>query len=210
MQIQALLAAGGERTGSAERRTIGYNIRPQMEVSKPAIFNGEAGRVGGFVITCKLYLRMKMREATVEEQVQWVLSYIQGGLADIWKENVMEELETGEMKYEKVKKFLISLKKEFGGGEEESVKVAELRKLEQGGRTMEEFMQEFKRAVKGSGYEGRLLVEEFKREMNRVIRRKLMEAENQLGSIEQWYKRTMTLDRNWRESRREGREERRK
>jgi len=40
-----------------------------MEMAKPAIFNGEAGRVGGFVIACRLYLRMKMREATVEEQV---------------------------------------------------------------------------------------------------------------------------------------------
>jgi len=47
------------------------------------------------------------------------------------------------------------------------------------------------------------LIEEFKREMNRAIRRKLMEAENQLGSIEQWFRRAMALDRNWRESRRE-------
>ena len=30
-----------------------------------------------------------------------------------------------------------------------------------------------------------------------------MEAENQPGSIEQWYKRVTALDRNWRESRRE-------
>ena len=43
---------------------------------------------------------------------------------------------------------------------------------------MEEFVQEFKRAARGSGYEGRPLVEELKRGMNRVIRRKLMEAEN--------------------------------
>ena len=47
------------------------------------------------------------------------------------------------------------------------------------------------------------MIEEFKREMNRAIRRKLMEAENQLGSIEQWFRRAMALDRNWRESRRE-------
>jgi len=39
--------------------------------------------------------------------------------------------------------------------------------------------------------------------MNRSIRRKLMEAENQLGLIEQWFKRAITLDHNWRESRRE-------
>jgi len=70
-QIQALLAAeGGEGTGSTERGTTGSNMGSQMEVAKPAIFNGEAGRVGGFVIACRLYLRMKMREVTVEEQVQ--------------------------------------------------------------------------------------------------------------------------------------------
>ena len=64
-------------------------------------------------------------------------------------------------------------------------------------------MQEFKRVARGSGYEGRLLVEEFKRGINRGIRRKLMETENPPVSIEQWYRRTMVLDRNWRESRRE-------
>ena len=42
---------------------------------------------------------------------------------------------------------------------------------------MEEFVQEFKRVARGSGYEGRPLVEEFKRGMNRGIRRKLMEVE---------------------------------
>ena len=144
-----------------------------------------------------------MKEATVEEWVQWVLLYVQGRSAEIWKENVMEELETGEMEYEMVEELLTALKKKFGGGEKELVKAAELRKLEQGGRTMEEFIQEFKRAARGSRYERRSLIEEFKRGMNGEIRRKLMEAENQPASIEQWYKRAMALDRNWRESKRE-------
>ena len=62
----------------------------------------------------------------------------------MWKKNVMEKLELGEIEYESAEEFLTSLRKEFGEGEEESVKAAELRKLEQGGRIMEEFMQEFK------------------------------------------------------------------
>jgi len=115
----------------------------------------------------------------------------------------MEELESGEVEYESAEEFLTSLKKEFGGGEEESMKAAELRKMEQGGRMMEEFMQEFKRAARGSGYEERPLVEEFKRGMNGGIRRKLMEVENPPVSIEQWNRRATALDRNWRESRRE-------
>ena len=57
--------------------------------------------------------------------------------------------------------------------------------------------------MRGSGYERRPLTEEFKREMNGGIRRKLMEAENQPASIEQWYRRAMALDRSWRETRRE-------
>jgi len=49
---------------------------------------------------------------------------------------------------------------------------------------MEEFVQEFKKAACRSGYEGRLLVERFKREINGGIRRKLMEVENPPASIE--------------------------
>jgi len=200
-QIQALLAAqGGVGTGGA---ATGSNMGSHMEVAKPAIFNGEVGRVGGFIVACRLYIKMRLRGNTVEEQIQWVLTYVQGGSADVWKENVMEELEAGEVEYESVEEFFTILKKEFGGGEEKSVKAAELRKLEQGGRTMEEFVQEFKRAARGSGYEGRPLVEEFKRGINGGIRRKLMESENPPSSIEQWYRRATALDRNWRESRRE-------
>jgi len=75
---------------------------------------------------------------------------------------------------------------------------------------MEEFVQEFKRVAKDSGYKRRSLMEEFKRKMNGDIRRKLMEAENQPASIEQWYKRATALDRNWRESRQEEERLRRK
>ena len=65
---------------------------------------------------------------------------MQEGAVDVWKENVLEELEAGELEFEIVGKFLVEIKKEFGGGEKELVKAVELRKLKQGGRTMEEFV----------------------------------------------------------------------
>jgi len=198
VQIQTLLA---ERAGAAGERREGEAGAVNIKVAKPQLFDGTSSKVAGFVTGCKLYIRNKLVGATVEAQIQWVLSYVQGGSADMWKENVLEELEVGEVEYKLVEEFLLSLKKEFGGGEEELMKAAELRKLEQGGRMMEEFVQGFKRVARGSEYEGRPLVEEFKRGMNGAIRRKLMEAENQPGSIEQWYRRTTALDWNWRESR---------
>jgi len=96
-----------------------------------------SSKIARFIIACKLYIKMRMREESVEGQIQWILSYIQRGAADVWKENVMKELESGELEYKSAEEFLTSLKKKFGGGDEESVKAAELRKLEQGGRTME-------------------------------------------------------------------------
>jgi len=70
VQIQAMLAAEG---GGVERGVIGSNMGPHIEVAKPAIFNGEVGKVRGFITACRLFLRMKLRGAMVEEQVQWVL-----------------------------------------------------------------------------------------------------------------------------------------
>ena len=107
----------------------------------------------------------------------------------------MEDLEEGELEYKSIKEFLAAIKKKFGGGEEESIKVAELKRLEQEERTIEEFIQEFRRAVRESGYEGRPLIEEFKRGMNGMIRRKLMKVERPPTSIEQWYEHATNLDR---------------
>ena len=48
---------------------MGSNMGSHLEMVKPAIFNGEAGKVGGFITACRLFLRMKLREVAVEEQV---------------------------------------------------------------------------------------------------------------------------------------------
>jgi len=49
-QIQALLAGEGGAT----------------KVVKPQIFYGMLLKVAGFILTCKLYIKMKLREETVE------------------------------------------------------------------------------------------------------------------------------------------------
>lgn len=87
----------------------------------------------------------------------------------MWRKNTLEDLERGLLEYEMAGEFLADIKKKFRKEDKKSTKVAELRKLEQGSRTMEEFVQEFKRTARGSGYEGRLLMEEFKRGISTTI-----------------------------------------
>jgi len=50
------------------------------------------------------------------------------------------------------------------------VKVVELKRLEQRGKMMEEFVQEFRRAARRSMYEERPLVEELKRGINITLK----------------------------------------
>jgi len=47
--------------------TEGFNTGFNIEVVKPLVFNREAEKVEGFIIVCRLYLRIKMREVTVEK-----------------------------------------------------------------------------------------------------------------------------------------------
>jgi len=61
---------------------------------------------------------------------------------------------------------------------------------------MEKFVQNFKRVVRGSRYKEYSLIKELKRGINGSIRRKLMEAENQLATIKHWFKRIIALNRN--------------
>jgi len=43
------------------------NTETNIEIAKPLVFNGEAGKVGGFITVYRLYLRMKIR---VEKKIQ--------------------------------------------------------------------------------------------------------------------------------------------
>ena len=66
------------------------------------------------------------------------------------------------MEYKIVEEFLADIKKELGRGNKEAVKVAELKRIEQENKTMEKFVQEFRKVARESGYKGKSLFEEFK------------------------------------------------
>jgi len=60
-----------------------------------------------------------------------MLTYVQGGVADVWKEIVIKDLEIRILEFETVGKFLEEIKKKFGGEVEELKKVTELKEVEQ-------------------------------------------------------------------------------
>jgi len=84
-----------------------------------------------------------------------------------------------------VEKLFTKIRNDFGEMSEEDRKIEQLWTIEQGGRTCNKYVQEFKKIARRSGYEGRPLIEEFKRGLNGAIRRKLAKAEEPPTTIEE-------------------------
>jgi len=158
----------------------------QGEAAKPPLFDREREKVVGFINACRLYISIRMKGTGEEEKISWVLTYIQERVAEVWKENVLEERRQGVSAVETVEELFTKMREEFGEFDEKSRKVDELRLLEQEGRTCDEYVQIFKKTSRGSGYEGQSLIEEFKRGLNGNIRRRLAEVELPSVTIKEW------------------------
>jgi len=105
---------------------------------------------------------MKMMEEVVATQVVWVLLYVQGEIAEAWKDNLLDKLAKGESEIDSAEQLFTKIRNDFGETSEKERKIEQLRTIEQGGRTCDKYVQEFKKVARGSGYERRPLIEEFK------------------------------------------------
>jgi len=110
--------------------------------------------VSTFINAARIYIRMKMLEEAATTQVAWVLSYVQGGIAEAWKDNLMDELAKGESEVESVEQLFTKIQNDFRETSEEERKIEQLQMIEQGGRTCDKYVQKFKKVARGSGYEG--------------------------------------------------------
>jgi len=152
-----------------------------------------------------LYTRARLEGVDNKGRINWVLSYIQGGVVETWKDNMLDEIAKGTSDVETMEELFEKMREEFGEFDEESRKADELRLLTQGSKTYNEYIQEFRRAARESRYEGRVLTDRFKEGLNGTIKRKLAEAESPPSTITEWQERAVKLDRNTRQSRAEDR-----
>jgi len=78
---------------------------------------------------------------------------MQGGVAEAWKDNLLDELAKGESEVETAEQLFTKIRNDFGETSEEKRKIEQLRMIEQGGRMYDEYVQEFKKVTRGSSYE---------------------------------------------------------
>ena len=94
-----------------------------MKVAKPPLFSGRIEEVSIFINVAHLYLSMRMTGELEATRIAWVLSYVQGGVAEAWKDNLLDELSKGESEVETAEKLFQKMRNEFGETGEEERKI---------------------------------------------------------------------------------------
>ena len=177
------------------------NKEAKIEVAKPPLFERKMEEVSMFINVIYLYLSIKMTKEQESIKITQVLSYVQGEVVEVQKDNLLDELLEGELELKTVEELFKKIKNKFGKTTKEKRKVEQLRTIKQGERTCNKYIQEFKKTVRESRYKRQSLIEEFKKGLNEAIRRKLAETETPPSTIEKWQERSVQLDRNQRQSR---------
>ena len=93
-----------------------------------------------------------MTEESESTKMAWVLSYVQGGVAEAWKDNLLDKLSKRKSEVEMTEELFSKMRNEFGETAEEERKVEQLRTIEQRRKTCNKYVQEFKKIARGSKY----------------------------------------------------------
>jgi len=91
----------------------------QVEVAKPPIYRGKIEKVSAFINAAYLYLSMKMTGETEATKIAWILFYVQEEVAEMWKNNLLDELSKGESEVEIVEELFKKIKNKFRETREE-------------------------------------------------------------------------------------------
>jgi len=100
----------------------------------------------------------------------------------------------GQQSFSTNHKLLKEIDRKFGDTDKRTTQSLKIRTIQQGDRLADKHVQEFEKAALEAGYEGYLLVVEFKRSLNAGLQRRLMELQPMPMTIEQWYNEAIMMD----------------
>jgi len=64
----------------------------EEEIKMPQIFDGTSLKISRFVEDCRRYTEREIKGEKTEDKIYWIVSYVQGGLTDKWKETIVDEI----------------------------------------------------------------------------------------------------------------------
>jgi len=95
----------------------------RVKVAKSPLFSGKIEEVSMFINVAHLYLSIRITEELKMARMAWVLSYMQGGVAETWRDNLLDKLLKRELEIEMAEELFGKMRNKFGETVEKERKI---------------------------------------------------------------------------------------
>jgi len=186
----------------------------EIKLNPPQVFDGDRTKTTEFINSLQLHFLINKHIFITEEiKKAYALSFMKGGTAGPWAQaeinrmiqnsnttgNTVSVAPSKKPSEETFEELIKRFKTEFSDEVSKLAAQAKLQNLKQGGKTVDEYISEFRTAAINSGFtEDGPLILLFRQGLNRPIREKMNAQLAQPTQITEWYKFTATLDNLWR------------
>jgi hypothetical protein len=111
----------------------------------PQVFDGTMKETKSFISSIVLYIKgCELEFHTMESKIMFALSYMQGGKAQFWRNEAINQIAAGHKPFQSFMEFLERLKMQFGELNPKAMAVEKLNIMRQSGLSMDEFILQFK------------------------------------------------------------------
>ncbi|PFH45938.1 hypothetical protein AMATHDRAFT_116063, partial [Amanita thiersii Skay4041] len=180
------------------------------KMASPPFYDGSMANCKLFINACRIYIAAKPRDfGDITAKVMWVLSYMQTGMAQQFRDAFLTYMQSAEYQTEFVQAaqgtdaieiLYQNIYQAFGDPNKQATAILEITTMKQGTKTAEEHVQCFKQAYSRSGYQEVAGIHELKRSLNTPLLDKCMMVAELPTTLERWYELVIRLDRQWRQA----------
>ncbi|PFH45112.1 hypothetical protein AMATHDRAFT_127728, partial [Amanita thiersii Skay4041] len=179
-------------------------------MASPPFYNGSMAGCEAFINACRIYIMVKPQDfSDVTAKVMWVLSYMQSGMAQQFRDAFLVYMQLAEYRTEflqaapgidAIKILYRNIYQAFGNPNKQATVILESTMMKQGTKTTEEHIQCFKQAYSHAGYQETAGIHKLKRSLNTLLLDKCMSVPELPTTLEKWYELVIRLDWQWRQA----------
>ncbi|PFH45205.1 hypothetical protein AMATHDRAFT_162006 [Amanita thiersii Skay4041] len=183
--------------------TDNVNTTRSPKMATPPAYDGSMATCEAFINACRIYMAAKPREfGDITAKVMWVLSYMQTGMAQQFRDAFLVYMQSLAFQTEFVQVppgtdvieiLYRNIYQAFGDPNKQVTAILELTTMKQGTKLAKEHIQCFKQAYGRSGYQEVAGIHELKRLLN-------MPLPELPTTLDKWYELVIRLDRQWRQA----------
>jgi len=136
----------------------------------PQPFDGMMKDTKSFVSSLILYIYGRKAEfPSNESKIMFVLSYIQGGKVQYWKDEAINLIAAGQEPFKDFKDFIVQMEAQFGDLSPKATAIRKLKTLQQGSSSVDKYILQFKAKASQTDLGDTALVDYLKARLNPML-----------------------------------------